>query len=106
MCRHLARYHHSFVRRGRQQKDDLDTILEELAEWFLRWTGQNRKTIDDVPYSINSRFITFVVEALEPIGMYFEVSAKALSRRWERRVRHARTGWPRAETAEAFGDDA
>lgn len=103
MCRHLAHYHGSFVRCGRQQKNDLDTIIYQLAECFLRWTDQ-QIAVEAVPYSMNSHFIAFAVEALKPVRIYFEVSQYALSRRWERYVRHARTGWPPAKAFEASED--
>lgn len=93
MLRDLAEYHRSFVRRGRVQKTELDTALLGLAEIFLQYSGLPLAE-HQIPYSINSRFIRFAVLALEPAGQYFEVSPQALSRRWERCVKHMRTGLP------------
>jgi hypothetical protein len=93
MLRDLAAYHRSFVRRGRVQKDKLDTALHELARIYLDNTGlQNAE--QELPYSIKSRFIRFCVLALEPVGQYFEVSPQALSRRWERLVNAMRGALP------------
>lgn len=85
----LGRHHRSFVRRGRVQKIGLDTALAGLAELFLRYSGSQLGT-HQVPYSVNSQFIQFAVLALKPVGAHFEISPQALSRRWERCVRHMR----------------
>jgi hypothetical protein len=84
-----ACYHATQIRRGRVQKTEFDTALLELADLFLTWTGQTIAR-HRVPYAVESQFIQFAVAALEPVGQYFEVSAFALSRRWERIVKEAR----------------
>jgi hypothetical protein len=80
-----ARYHATFIRRGRVQKTKHDTALLEIADHFLSATGQTIAR-HHVPYSAESRFIQFAVAALEPVGQYFEVTNSALSGRWERIV--------------------
>jgi hypothetical protein len=92
MARHLAQYHDGFVRRGRQQKGNLDAVLTGLADLFLRYSGSS---IDryEVAYARESQFIKFAVLALEPAAvqqMSHEVTDYALSRRWERLVVNSR----------------
>ena len=88
----LARYHQQFVRRGRPRKRDLDDVMRELADIFLRHTC-SPSYWGELPYAEESWFIQFAVLALEPAAMYFEVSADALSRRWERLVVEDRKLW-------------
>lgn len=86
MARRLSTYHGSFVRRGRQQKGDLDAAMSLLADVYLRLTGCSGSEID-IKFAPNSRFIRFAVLALEPAAQHFEVTPGALSERWRRRVR-------------------
>ena len=85
VARNLAQWHRSQIRRGPRQKFALDTAMMCLADIFLRYSG-DASARHRVPYAPASHFIRFAVLALEPAAMYFEVSPKALSRRWERIV--------------------
>ena len=93
MARHLARVSSAaFVRRGRQQKGDLDAALTGLADIFLRYSGSS---IDryEVPYARESQFIKFAVLALKPAAMSQMFRGQRLARcprRWERLVLNAR----------------
>ena len=83
IARHLAWYHGQFIRRGREQKTDLDTALMGLADIFLSFTALPGDRYN-LPHSRETFFIQFAVLALEPVALHFEVSDSALSRRWER----------------------
>lgn len=89
MARDLAVYYQSKVRRGRQQKTNIDTLLLGLAEIWSNQIGYCGELVA-LPYSRNSRFIQFVVLVAKPLFAYFENSKSALSRRWERIVRQER----------------
>lgn len=89
LCTRLADFHDSQVSQGRQQLNDVDTALAELAEAFLAFTGKPGP-VHGVPYAQTSHFIRFAVAALEPVALTFEVSEKAISERWRRQVRDAR----------------
>ena len=83
MLHQLEDWHRSFVRRGRVRKSALDTVVVGLADCYLRWIGSSQAPTS-LSHSPRSRFVKFLHLAMQPFGMNFEVSPKALSWRWKR----------------------
>ena len=83
MALDLAAYHQSFIRKGRSKDLDQDTLLEGIAEIYIRYAELNCHRYA-LPHSPASRFITFARIAMQPFFAKTEVSAKALSNRWKR----------------------
>lgn len=83
LARTLADYHQSFVHRGAPQKSVQDTLLIELSNIYLEFTGL---PIDrfELPHSRLSRFIKFAYAALRPFLSPIELSETALYHRWKR----------------------
>ncbi len=91
---HLARYHRSFLRRGRPHKNEIDTFLLEIAELYCRATGATHD-IYILPHSAgdgggpSSRFVQFASLALRPYVDPTESSEVAVGNRWKRIKRTA-----------------
>jgi hypothetical protein len=83
MARERARYHQSFVKRSPPFKDDQNTLLDGLADIFVHSTGFELHRYD-LAHGERARFIQFAHLALRPFFGTTEVTAKALTERWER----------------------
>ena len=83
MTRELARYHQSFVRREAPTKVDQDTLVAGLADIFIDFARMDCGRYE-LPHAERSHFIRFAHCALRPFFGSTEVSAKSLSRRWQR----------------------
>jgi hypothetical protein len=83
MARELARYHQSFVKRGMPFKNGQNTLLDGLADIFVHFTRFELHRYD-LPHAEQSYFIQFAHLALRRFFPTTEVTAKALSRRWNR----------------------
>lgn len=82
-ARHLAQFHQSLVRAGAPNKIDQDTLLEGVADIFVRF-AQLSCHPSDLPHSKDSHFITFAFLAMRPFFAVTEVSKSAISKRWKR----------------------
>jgi hypothetical protein len=94
VLRRMESYNRSRVRRGRPQKNDLDTALSSIAEVFVQ---RARLPIHehDLPHAVRSRFISFAAIALA--GRVYpasEADPEALSRRWRDVKRRTSTDAP------------
>lgn len=90
MALDLAREHQQRVRAGAPQKADQDTLMIGLAEIFLTHTEQQIDPLD-LPAAADSVFISFVRAALAPFFDTTLVTKKALSNRWARIKREAKS---------------
>lgn len=83
MALHLARYHQSFIHRGQPNKLDQDTLLDGIADIYIRFAKLNCDRYD-LPHTVNTRFITFAYKAMRPFFAQTEATKSALSKRWKR----------------------
>lgn len=82
-ARHLAQFHQSLVRAGAPNKIDQDTLLEGIADIFVRFAQLGCHPYE-LPHSKDSRFITFAFLAIRPFFPVTEASKSAISKRWKR----------------------
>lgn len=83
MALHLAAYHQSFVRRGQPNKLDQDTLLDGIAEIYIRFADMDCHPYD-LPHSVNTPFIKFAYTVMRPFFAQTEGSKGAISKRWKR----------------------
>lgn len=83
MALHLAAYHQSFVRRGQRNKLDQDTLLDGIADIFIRFAQLDCHPYD-LPHSVNTPFVKFAYTAMRPFFARTEASKSAISKRWKR----------------------
>lgn len=88
----LAARERAKVRRGRPQKNDLDALVEGLADIFASQTAHSWHIIE-LPHAVESRFIQFASSVLEGCITYSECTELALARRWMRIKEHDQTGF-------------
>lgn len=77
----LANFHQAQIKRQRPVKIDQDTLLDGLADIYLKHIGSSKHPYE-LPYSVRSHFIRFCHAVLQPFFPQTEVSLKALSNRW------------------------
>jgi hypothetical protein len=77
----LAAYHRLQIKRQRPAKIDQDTLLDGLADIYLKHTGSSKHPYE-LPHSVRSNFVLFCHAILRPFFPLTEVSPKALSNRW------------------------
>jgi hypothetical protein len=77
----LAAYHQAQIKRQRPAKIDQDTLLDGLADIYLKHTGSSKHPYE-LPHSVRSNFVLFCHAILRPFFPLTEVSPKALSNRW------------------------
>jgi len=87
----LASREQAKVRRGRPQKNNLDALVQGLADIFASQTGYSWH-IDSLPHALESRFIQFAFYVLDGHVGASECSELALARRWKRIKAHSKTG--------------
>lgn len=83
MLSDLAFYSQASVRVGVPKRDELDTVLIDLAQIWIEQTGQTRP-IESLEANRNSRFVRFASQALLPAVGHFGGSVDAVSNRWRR----------------------
>jgi hypothetical protein len=83
MAQRLAAWHGSHVRVARPRKNDLDTLLDLLADVFGRHGGWTTG-LHELPHAVEGHFIRFAATALAPFYDPSEVTPTALARRWKR----------------------
>jgi hypothetical protein len=88
MALHLATYHQSFIRSGRSKDQDQDTLLEGIAEIFIRFADL-RCHPHALPHAANSSFVRFAYLAMRPFFAQTEASKSAIAKRWKRLKDHA-----------------
>jgi len=79
----LEAYHQAQIKRQRPAKIDQDTLLDGLADIYLRHTGSSKHPYE-LPHSVRSHFILFCHAVLRPFFPLTETSTKALSNRWHK----------------------
>jgi hypothetical protein len=77
----LAEYHQAQIMRQRPPKIDQDTLLDGLADIYLKHTKSSKHPYE-LSHSVRSYFILFCRAVLRPFFPLTEVSPKALSNRW------------------------
>jgi hypothetical protein len=90
----LASRERAKVHRGRPRKNDLDALVEGLADIFASQTGHSLH-IDRLAHAVESQFIQFATDALAGAG-YVDDSERtgvAIARRWARIKVHNQTGY-------------
>jgi len=87
----LATREQAKIRRGRPPKNDLDALVEGLADIFASQTGHSLH-IDKLPHAVESRFISFASSVLAGRITYSESTEVALARRWARFKKHEQSG--------------
>jgi hypothetical protein len=88
----LATYHQAQIKRQRPTKIDQDTLLDGLADIYLKHTGSSKHPYE-LPHSVRSYFILFCHAVLRPFFPLTEVSPKALSNRWKNLKKQHFTQW-------------
>jgi hypothetical protein len=85
------------IPRGRPPKEQIDTLIRELASIFVDVTGHKGHLLETA-YAVKSRFIQFAHLVLSELAgqgkplAISEVTEDAISRRWERIVLAGRKG--------------
>lgn len=87
----LAAREQAKVRPGRPQKNNLDTLVEGLADIFASHT-EHSLHINELPHAVESRFIQFASSVLAGRITYSECTEVAIARRWTRIKKHDQTG--------------
>lgn len=87
----LAAREQTKVRRGRPQKNNLDALVDGLADIFASQTGHSLH-INELPHAVESRFIQFASSVLAGRITYSECTEVAIARRWTRIKEHDQTG--------------
>lgn len=93
MAHELAAYHKGLVKAHRPTKALLDTLMDGLAELFVRYSDQSRSTLQ-LETAPDSLFIQFCHAALAHFGgskpfAMSEIAPASLSQRWRRLKRRA-----------------
>jgi hypothetical protein len=88
MALHIATYHQSFIRSCRSKYLFQDTLLDGIAEIFIRFADL-RCHPHALPHAANSSFVRFAYLAMRPFFAQTEASKSAIAKRWKRLKDHA-----------------
>jgi hypothetical protein len=96
MLAELEAYHRGFLQAKRPRKHHLNTLVLQLAEFFIRFSEQKERSALSLEAAEASHFIQFCHLVLAPLngkGKPFdpsEVTPEALSERWRRVIETSR----------------